>query len=284
MPARTRRCPPSSRPDRRELTAGLDPHRTDALVAAAEAAADVAGAVVRPFFRDSGLSAETKHDRSPVTIADRSAEQAMRAVLTERFPEHGILGEEFGLDRPEARLRWVLDPIDGTRAFITGRPLFGTLVGLLEGETSVLGLIDQPVTGERWIGVAGRRTIFRGGLGGTVGCRPCATLADAELSCTTPDMLGVHRPRWERLANAVRRTSWGGDCYAYGLLALGQTDVIAEAGLKVWDWAALLPVVEGAGGRLTDWSGRPLRPDGDGRALAVGDPALLPQAVALLAQ
>ena len=187
MPARTRRCPPSSRPDRRELSAGLDPRRTDALVAAAEAAADVAGAVIRPFFAAPGSPPKTKRDSSPVTIADRSAEQAMRAVLAERFPEHGILGEEFGLDRPEARLRWVLDPIDGTRAFITGRPLFGTLIGLLDGETSG-SRADRPARHRRALD---RRCRAAGPVSAAVsaepsGCRPCATLADAELSCTSP--------------------------------------------------------------------------------------------------
>ncbi len=253
------------------------------LVAAAEAAADVAGAVIRPFFR-AGLAADRKGDDSPVTVADRTAEQAMRAVLTHRFPDHGILGEEYGLDRPDARRRWVLDPIDGTRAFITGRPVFGTLLGLLDGETPLLGIIDQPITGERWVGVAGRPTVFRGPWGGRIGCRACPSLADAELSCTTPEMLDeTSEPRWRRLASAVRRVSWGGDCYAYGLLALGQIDVIAESSLKVWDWAALLPVVEGAGGRITDWEGHPLRSDGDGRVLAVGNPALLAAAVEHLA-
>jgi histidinol phosphatase-like enzyme (inositol monophosphatase family) len=194
-------------------------------VAAAEAAADVAGAVIRPFFRAGGngpLAADFQADRSPVTVADRTAEQAMRSVLAGRFPEHGILGEEFGLERPEARLRWVLDPIDGTRAFITGRPVFGTLVALLDGETPLLGVIDQPVTGERWVGAAGRPTRYRGPFGGRAGCRPCHSLADAELSCTSPEMLDRDETlRWRRLANAVRRVSWGGDFYAYGLLALG---------------------------------------------------------------
>jgi histidinol-phosphatase len=253
----------------------------DRLIAGAEAAADVAGAVIRPFFR-ARLSAELKADQSPVTIADRSAEQAMRAVLTERFPEHGVLGEEFGLDRPEARLRWVLDPIDGTRAFVSGRPTFGTLIALLDDETPVLGVIDQPVTRERWIGAKGRPTAFRGPFGGRAGCRPCASLAHAELSCTSPEMLGADEPSWRGLASAVRRNYWGGDCYAHGLLALGQIDVIAETTMKLWDWAALVPVVEGAGGRVTDWAGQPLRPGGDGRVLSVGDPALLPQIVTLL--
>jgi myo-inositol-1(or 4)-monophosphatase len=252
------------------------------LIAAAEAAADVAAAAIRPFYRQN-LSAELKSDASPVTVADRTAELAMRAVLSQRFPGHGILGEEFGLDRPAARLRWVLDPIDGTRAFITGRPTFGILVALLDGGTPILGVIDQPITGERWIGVAGQPTRFRGAHG-QAGCRPCPGLDQAELSCTAPEIFTpAQTTAWQRLAAATRRTSWGGDCYAYGLLALGAIDVIAEPGLKIWDWAALVPVVEGAGGRMTDWQGRALHPDGDGNALAVGDPALLAPAVALLA-
>ena len=260
----------------------VDQAEMDRLVAAAVAAADVAGAVIRPYFR-AGLESDLKDDRSPVTVADRTAELVMRAVLAERFPAHGILGEEFGLDRPDASLRWVLDPIDGTRAFITGRPVFGTLIGLMDGDTPILGIIDQPVTGERWIGAAGRPTRFTGPFGGRAGTRPCAGLAQAELSLTSPEMLGADLPRWQALSAATKRSSFGGDCYAYGLLALGQIDIIAEADLKIWDWAALTPIIEGAGGRITDWSGRKLAGGGDGRALAVGDPGLLEQAIALLA-
>ncbi len=254
----------------------------DALLAAAHAAADAAGAVIRPWFRGM-VAANLKADQSPVTVADRGAEQAMRAVLTKLCPDCGILGEELGLERPEARLRWVLDPIDGTRAFITGRPSFGTLIGLLDGDTPLIGIIDQPVLQERWVGVAGRRTQFTGNLGGRVGTRVCADLAHAELSCTSPEMLGEDLPRWHRLAARVKRNYWGGDCYAYGLLALGQIDVIAECDLKPWDWTALLPVIQGAGGRVTDWQGHPPRPDGDGRIIAVGDANLLPHVVAALA-
>ncbi len=252
-----------------------------AFLDAAEAAADVAGTIIRPYFR-AQIGADQKSDHSPVTIADRTAELAMRAVLSQRCPEHGILGEEFGLERPEARYRWVLDPIDGTRAFITGRPVFGTLVALMDGDTPILGIIDQPITNERWIGIQGEPTRYRG-LGATSRCRPCPTLDQAELSCTAPEIFSpAQTTTWQRLAKATRRTSWGGDCYAYGLLALGCIDVIAEPGLKVWDWAALVPIIEGAGGRITDWQGGALRPDGDGNVLAVGDPALLAQAMALL--
>jgi histidinol phosphatase-like enzyme (inositol monophosphatase family) len=256
----------------------------DALIRGAEAAIDAAGAVIRPFFR-SGVTADIKADASPVTIADRTAERVMRAVLGERFPDHGILGEEFGHHQPTARLRWVLDPIDGTRAFITGRPTFACLIGLLDGDTPILGVIDQPVTGERWIGAAGRRTRFAGPMGGAVGTRPCPRLADAELSSTSPHLFGALSPRWDALRAATGRTYYGGDAYAYGLLALGQIDVAVEAGLHLWDWVALVPVVEGAGGRMTDWSGAPLRLVGDGGvdAVAVGDPALLAPVVDILA-
>lgn len=255
----------------------------DALVEAAELLADVAGAILRRYFRVA-VSTLVKPDHSPVTIADRSAECAMRAVLRQHFPEHGIIGEEFGVERKPARLRWVLDPIDGTRAFITGRPTFGTLVGLLDGDKPVLGVIDQPVTGERWVGVEGERTQFRGALGGVAGGRRCSSLFQAELSCTTPDMMqDPPRPSWQRLANAVGRVSWGGDCYAYGLLALGQIDIIAEAKLKLWDWVPLVPIIEGVGGRVTGWHGERLAPGHAGTVLAVGDAGLLDKAVACLA-
>ncbi|GGC36341.1 histidinol-phosphatase [Siccirubricoccus deserti] len=251
-------------------------------IAAAEAAADVAGAVIRPLFR-SRLLVEAKGDASPVTEADRGAEQAIRALLQERFPDHGLWGEEYGPERAAAEYLWVLDPIDGTRAFVTGRPLFGTLIALLRNGRPILGLIDQPALGERWLGVAGQPTRFRSPLGGAAGCRPCARLAEAELSCTSPDIFSpADRPGFERLRAAARRVTWGGDCYSYGLLALGLVDVVAESTMKPWDWAALVPVVEGAGGRVTSWDGEPLTLESDGRVLAVGDPALLPEAVRLL--
>jgi histidinol phosphatase-like enzyme (inositol monophosphatase family) len=255
---------------------------TPEMLQAAEAAADAAGAVIRPLFR-STLLVEAKGDASPVTEADRAAEQAIRTLLSARFPEHGIWGEEFGADRADAEWLWLLDPIDGTRAFVTGRPLFGTLVALLHRGRPVLGIIDQPATRERWVGVAGRPTRFRAPFGGTAGCRPCARLAEAELSCTSPEMfLPGDQAGFRRLRAAARRVTWGGDCYAYGLLALGLVDVVAEATMQPWDWAALVPVVEGAGGRVTDWEGRTLSLESDGRVLGVGDPALLPEATALL--
>ena len=253
----------------------------DDLIAVAEAAVEAAAAAIRPHFR-AGVAADTKADESPVTIADRAAEQAMRAVLTARCPGHGIVGEELPGVREDAQFQWVLDPIDGTRAFITGRPIFGTLIALLDAGRPVLGIIDQPITGERWIGVAGRATTFRGH--GRAACRPCQRLADAELSCTSPDLFTpAQRPGFDRVRRAARRVTWGGDCYAYGLIALGGIDAIVEPGLKLWDWAALVPVIEGAGGLVRTWRGQTLQPAGNSDVIAVGDPALMPQIVALLA-
>jgi myo-inositol-1(or 4)-monophosphatase len=246
-------------------------------VAAAEAAAELAGAAIRPLFR-SPLLVEAKGDASPVTEADRAAERALRAFLAERFPGHGIMGEEYGTERGEAEWLWVLDPIDGTRAFLTGRPLFGTLIGLLHRGVPVLGLIEQPVTGERWLGVAGWGTRFTSPLGGEARVRPCPRLEEAELAVTSPDIFDAGRmARFERVRRAARRVSWGGDCYAYGLIALGLVDAVVESTLKPWDWAALVPVIEGAGGRMTDWEGQPLTLASAGDVVAVGDAALLPE-------
>jgi myo-inositol-1(or 4)-monophosphatase len=254
----------------------------DDIITAAEDFADAAGAVIRPLFR-SPLLVEAKGDASPVTKADRDAEEAIRALIAARFPHHGVIGEEHGEDRPDADWVWVLDPIDGTRAFVTGRPLFGSLIGLLHRGAPVLGVIDQPVTGERWVGVAGRPTRFRAPIGGRAACRPCAAVANAEFSSTSPDVFAPpDRPGFDRLRGAARRVTWGGDCYAYGLLALGLLDIVVDATMNIWDWAALVPVVEGAGGRVTGWRGEVLTAASDGRVLAVGDPALLPAAVRLL--
>jgi myo-inositol-1(or 4)-monophosphatase len=250
---------------------------------AAAAALDLSGALIRPYFR-SGLGAEQKVDESPVTAADRGAELLLREALARAFPHYGIIGEEFPPVHESARYVWVIDPIDGTRAFITGRPSFCTLLGLLEDGVPVFGAIDQPVTGERWMGGRYSRTVFTGPFGGVVGTRQGVSLAGAELSSTSPEMFGgdAALARFERLKAACRRVYWGGDAYAYGLLALGQVDIVAECGLKVWDWAALAPVIEAAGGVVTDWSGRPLRLGADGSVLAAANASLHAAALAVL--
>ena len=249
-------------------------------VAVASAAADAAGDVIRAHFR-ARIDVDIKADASPVTLADRGAEAAIRRVLDQHCPDHGVIGEEMG-GQEGGRFTWVIDPIDGTRAFITGRPVFATLIALLEHGRPVLGLIDQPVLGERWLAHEGALS-FTGPHGGAPGTRAVASLAEAELSCTSPDMFTeVQLGRFRRLAGACRRVTYGGDAYGYGLLALGQIDVIAEADLKPWDWSALAPVIEAAGGAMTDWRGAELTLESDGTALALGNPALLGDAVALL--
>jgi myo-inositol-1(or 4)-monophosphatase len=228
-------------------------------VAAAQAALDASGAAIRPYFR-AGTLADDKADESPVTAADRKAEEILREALLAAFPDCGIIGEEFPPHRPEQKYTWVIDPIDGTRAFITGRTTFCTLLGLLEDGIPVLGFIDQPILRERFHGGRGVAAAFTGPFGGTIGTRQTVTLAHAEFSATAPEMFTPEQTtRLNRLKAAAKRVYWGGDAYAYGLLALGQIDVVAECSLKPWDWAALAPVVEAAGGVVTDWSGRALK-------------------------
>jgi inositol-phosphate phosphatase/L-galactose 1-phosphate phosphatase/histidinol-phosphatase len=242
--------------------------------------ADAAGEAIRPHFRQP-LAVDDKPDLSPVTIADRAAEMAMRRLIAQHFPEHGILGEEFGREREGAEFTWVLDPIDGTKSFISGVPLFGTLIALAQHGRPILGIIDQPISRERWIGVAGRPTTFNGT---PVRTRPCPALAAATVFSTSPDMFkGTDAAAHARVAAAAKLVRFGADCYAYGLLALGCIDIVIEASLKPYDFGAMLPIVEGAGGVATDWQGAPLTLASDGRVLVAGDRRAHQQALALLA-
>ena len=255
------------------------------LVNIANAALDASGAVIRPYFR-VGLGADDKSDESPVTAADRKAEEVLRAALTAATPDFGIIGEEFPAHNKGAKYVWVIDPIDGTRAFITGRTSFTTLLGLLEDGEPVLGFIDQPILRERWYGGRGVKAGFISSFGGVPGTRAGVALAEAELSSTSPEMIAAAGPdsvqRFNRLKQASKRIYWGGDAYAYGLLALGQIDLVAEHDLKPWDWAALAPVIIAAGGAVTDWSGAPLKLGCDGSVLASANQALHEDALATL--
>jgi len=246
----------------------------------AERLADAAGAAIRPYFRQK-LEIETKGDLSPVTAADRASEAAMRAIIEAERPDDGIIGEEYGRVREAARYVWVLDPIDGTRAFVAGRPLFGTLIALLDEGKPILGVIDQPIIKDRWVGAEGRPTLFNGEPART---RPCACLAEARIGTTSPQAFGGDSlAAFERLRPRARDTLYGGDCHNYGLVASGHLDLVVEAGLQLYDFAALVPVVEGAGGRMTDWRGRPLDRESDGRVVAAGDPALVDAVLGALA-
>lgn len=251
-----------------------------ALISFANELADAAGPIVRRYFRQ-GVAVDDKPDTSPVTIADREAESALRALIETRFPDHGILGEEHGSVRTDAERVWVLDPIDGTKSFISGVPLFGTLIALVERGAPVLGVIDQPISRERWIGARGHKSTLNGR---PISTRACASLGAATLFATSPDMFkGADAEGFQRLKSAVKLARFGGDCYAYGLLAAGFVDLVVEAGLKPYDYAALVPVITGAGGGMTDWEGKPLTLASEGRVLACGDPGLAAAARGFLA-
>ncbi|MBF0332620.1 MAG: histidinol-phosphatase [Alphaproteobacteria bacterium] len=248
-------------------------------VALAERLADAAGPIVRAHFR-TPVAVLDKADDSPVTIADREAESAMRRLIEATHPDHGIVGEEHGSRNPQAEWVWVLDPIDGTKAFITGKPSFGTLVALLHRGKPVLGVIDQPILGERWIGAAGRPTTLNGR---PVRTRACPELGRAALYATMPEMfIGPDGERWAALTRSVKLVRYGADCYAYALLASGFVDAVVEALLKPYDYCALIPIIEGAGGVMTDWNGLPLGLGSDGRVAAAGDPTLHAQLVRVL--
>ncbi|HYG91892.1 MAG TPA: histidinol-phosphatase [Azospirillum sp.] len=251
------------------------------LVALAEYLADSSAAVVRRYFR-TNLTVDDKADASPVTVADREAERTIRAIIEAERPEDGIYGEEYGTKNLDAEWVWVIDPIDGTKSFITGRPIFGTLVALLHRGNPVLGIIDQPIIGDRWIGAAGRPTTLNGQPAKVRACP--GGLSDAMLGTTSPDLFpGPTAAGFERVKAGVKTTVYGGDCYTYGLLASGYYDLVIEAGLKLYDFAALVPVVTGAGGIMTGWDGKPLGAGSDGRVIAAGDARTHREALAILA-
>ena len=242
--------------------------------------AEAAGEAIRPLFRGD-WQAEQKDDYSAVTEADRAAEAAMRAILEAERPEDGIVGEEYGTTREGASRTWVLDPIDGTQSFVAGRPIFGSLIALMRDGWPVMGIIDQPILKERWVGVLGKGTTFNGK---PVSTRRCRSLEGASIATTSPHGFeeGEVDAYLRVVAKAYPKRPWpvyGGDCYNYGLLASGHLDVVIESGLKLHDYAALVPVVEGAGGMMSDWQGNPLDADSanseGGRVLALGEPARL---------
>ena len=255
---------------------------TPADILLANRLADAAGAAIRPFFR-SAFAHEAKDDASPVTEADRAAEAAIRAILDSEYPHDAIIGEEYGEKSGTSGRSWILDPIDGTVSFMAGRPIFGTLIALLEDGWPVLGVIDQCISGERWVGAAGRETTFNGK---PVRTRSCRALSDAVLASTGPQYFDEHTAEhFMGLAakTAHKRMLWGGDCYNYGLLAAGHIDLVVESGLKLHDFAALAPIVEGAGGMMCDWNGEPLHAASDGHVIALGDAARMEDVLEALA-
>jgi histidinol phosphatase-like enzyme (inositol monophosphatase family) len=246
----------------------------------AERLADTSGAIIRRYFR-SGLTVIDKADTSPVTIADREAEAEIRRLILAVHPDHGIIGEEYGVERADAEWVWVLDPIDGTKSFITGRPLFGTLIALCRNGSPVLGVIDHPSLGERWIGAHGHPTTLNGK---PVAVRPCADLHHAALFASSPHQFhGAASDAFERVRCRAKHIQYGSDCYHYALVASGFGDIAIEADLGVHDYLALVAVVEGAGGIITDWAGKPLAIGSGDKVVAAGDQRVHAEALALLA-
>jgi myo-inositol-1(or 4)-monophosphatase len=256
------------------------------LAAFAHRLADASGAAILPHFRnldaveDKGGAKGQAYD--PVTVADREAEIAIRALIHEAYPDHGVLGEEGGLETGRSKTHWVLDPIDGTRAFITGGPQWGTLIALNDGERPVLGVLDQPYTEERWTGFGGRAEFHAKGRTIRLKTRACADVRDAVVMSTHPwsYFSEAEQAAFRRIDGKARMSRFGGDCYAYGLLAMGMVDAIIESSLNPWDVQALIPIIEGAGGVVTTWSGGDAQ-DG-GQVLASGDERLHAQLLRML--
>ena len=245
--------------------------------------ATAAGETILPFFRTS-LSIEDKsltHDFDPVTEADRAAEAVMRRLIKANFPQHGIVGEEFGTEDEDAEYVWVLDPIDGTKSFIGGFPIWGTLIGLLHRGMPVFGMMHQPFIGERFSGDNGSAR-YRGPSGERrLSVRRCASLKEATSYTTSPLLMNAaDRDIFGRIERAVRLSRYGGDCYSYCMLAAGHLDLVVETGLKAYDIAPLIPIITGAGGLVTTWEGNPAQ--GGGRIVAAGDPRVHQAALKLL--
>jgi histidinol phosphatase-like enzyme (inositol monophosphatase family) len=257
------------------------------LIAVAHDVADAARPEALRYFRQPALEATSKEtDRfDPVTAADRAVETAMRAVLAARRPGDAILGEEFAARAGETGLTWVLDPIDGTRAFLAGAPVWGVLIAVADAGGPLFGLIDQPYVGERFAGGFGRAEVV-GPLGrNPLRTRPARPLAEAILLSTFPEIgTPAEHAAFRRVADGVRLVRYGLDCTGYSLVAAGTADLVIEAGLQPYDIAAPTAVIEAAGGIVTDWQGRPCRGEGwSGQVLAAANPAVHAAALALLA-
>ncbi len=255
-------------------------------LAAAHDLADLAGAKIRPYFRKT-LAVENKlrdGGFDPVTVADKAAERVMRQAIRKRFPDHAITGEEYAAHNSDSRYRWVLDPIDGTRGFMCGLPTWGTLIGLMEGATPILGLMDQPYTRDRFWASRGKAQMRNAeGKVRPLKVRACAALNQAVLSTTSPEIFraATEQAVFGRFSAEAKMVRFGADCFAYAMVAAGHIDIVLEAGLKDVDIVALIPIIEAAGGRVTSWTGTPAT--NGGNVLACGDPRLHAKLLRMLA-
>lgn len=257
------------------------PLSVDDAITFAHALADAAGPIARNYFRQK-VEVFDKPDFTPVTVADREIEAQLRKMIRTQFPGHGILGEEEGRDGVDREYVWVLDPIDGTKSFISGVPLFGTLIALLRNGAPILGMADHPILRERWVGAPGAGAFYNGAPCRT---RDCNRLADAILFTTSPDSFaGDDALRFDRASRRARLRRFGGDCYSYALLASGHVDVVLGGRLEPYDFMPMVALVEGAGGVMTDWAGNRLNIDDyDGKVLVSATPELHAEMLTALA-
>lgn len=240
------------------------------IVEFSEFLADEARKVLVPYYRQR-YAIENKQDHTPVTEVDQAVERVIRKLIENNYPEHGIYGEEYGIERENAEYLWVIDPIDGTKSFISGRPLFGTLISLVKDEKPILGVIDQPILQERWLGANGTTTFN----GKKVFTRECEKLENAYFATTSPFMFNFEDvSSIQKITDSVKCTLYGGDCYSYGQLASGLIDIVIESGLKPHDYCALIPVIQNAGGKATDWYGNEITMQSNGKLVASGDPKI----------
>lgn len=266
------------------MPADLSPERLEALDAFLLELNRASAATILPLFRSENGLQDKGGERGfdPVTLADKNAEAVIRKLVAERFPDHGVVGEEYGEDRPDAEFVWVVDPIDGTRAFIAGLPLWTTLIGLKHRDRPVLGSIGQPFLGEVFIGHAGGSRLVANGRQTPLKARACASLADALIATTDPDLFrGEEQAAWRSLRASAKLARFGCDAYAYAMVAMGTLDLVVETRLRSWDIEAARALLAGAGGFVADWRGQPIG-GGGGQMLIAGDPACLEAAAALL--
>jgi histidinol phosphatase-like enzyme (inositol monophosphatase family) len=240
---------------------------------------DASAKVLTHYYRNFG-DITSKADKSPVTIADQETEKALRALITEHFPEDGIQGEEYGIERADSPYSWFLDPIDGTTSFMIGRPTFGTLIALTHDGQSIAGVINQPITNECWLGIKGQGATLNGT---PIRTRQCKSLADAVICTTGPNYFNDQTLSiFNRIANTARFQLYGGDCYSYGLLASGHVDIVMESGLKAHDFMAFIPLIEEAGGVITDWEGNALTFESKGDIIVSATPELHQEVLGLI--
>jgi histidinol phosphatase-like enzyme (inositol monophosphatase family) len=262
------------------MTSQISDFSAAALLQAAREMTAAAAATPLHYFR-TGFAIEQKADESPVTVADRETEAALRKAIARRFPDHGILGEEYGGERLEQDLLWVIDPIDGTKSFISGSPLFGMLVAVLQGGRPVAGVIRMPALGECY---AGSPATGSDRDGTPIACRRGVALEDAFLCLNEArGLMTDHPAAFQRLMGTGRYQRFTYDCYPYAQLACGQVDAVIDCHLQPYDYLPVAPVVEGAGGVITDWQGRPLGLDSDGRVVAAASPEIHKSLLEILA-